>query len=366
MKEMNPASKLRLLSKYLILVILFCDNRFLRYGEVYLSIFPSIESSYLQMIDTFPSIEKWNLLQWLWRLLFVFLGLNVFRNNLFRPSMLMIGLLLIFSLSANNLLYNNNAFYAATLFVIIGLAPPKLSWKFIFIQVSILYLMTVLSKGDGWYTGDFFAVIIERQFFFRDFLPEQFVENYIQSWMLISISILTLIIEVLIGVLILFKSTRKYSAILALAFHLMLSVLLGKTFNVFMAIILGVNWIVLYDLSLQKVSINTVRKSALNGLINPLLMLLSRFHKHKFKWIEEPKAKFLKVEVKPQIIYENLRGFFAILRNTPQMVLLTPFVYLIFDAPYIFKVKPFVIVLIYSSILLFSIRISAFKKLKTI
>ena len=356
----SSAFKVKLLSQYLVLVIMLVDSRFLKYGDVFMSIFPSIEFYYLQCADTYSFIKDWNLTQWVWRFLFGFCALNIFRGKYVKPSMLAIGILIILAVSASNLLYNNNAFYSACLFIIIGLAPKKFVWRFIFIQVSIVYLMTVLSKGDGWYNGDFFATVFEKQFFFRRFLSADFLSTYIPNWSLIAISIITLIIEVLIGVLILFQKGRKYSAIIALFFHLLLAAIMGKTFNVFMAIILGVNWIILYPIGISELRINPNRYKTIYRLLKFIV------GKKRADVIKETDQSGLTVKVNEGITYRGIRAFFAILRNSPRVFLFTPFLFLLLTAPYLIKVRPFIVVAIFSSLLILSTSFKAFKGLKTI
>ena len=243
--------KIKLLAKFLVLTLLFCDGRLFEYGEIYTSVFPFIESFYIKLnIDSYL-FEDFSFDLWIWRIFYFLLSTFVLFEYRIRASCIGLGILLIYALGVNQVLYNNNTFYIASFFIVIGASPKTETWNLLYKQVALMYILTVLSKGDGWYNGDFLKALFQDHLFFSKYLDAQLIEEGIPPILLTGLSIFTLLLELSIAIFILFKNTRIYSAAIAILIHLTLCFFMGRMFSTFIAIIIGFNFNIFTNLQLK-------------------------------------------------------------------------------------------------------------------
>ncbi len=136
----------------------------------------------------------------------------------FRLALMVFGGILIFSIVSSMPIFSNSLLFAGVIIFLSGLCPDH---RYIFnIQVALLYLGAAINKlwDIDWWNGQFFHTLAT----YRHPMPlYELLQLYFENLRLAQIlGIFTMLTELALAVLFLFKSKTKLAVIIGLVFHI--------------------------------------------------------------------------------------------------------------------------------------------------
>lgn len=180
---------------------------------------------------------------------------------------LILGLVLIFVILSNRILYSTSLLFAACIFFLIGLYSNGKNWVFR-AQIALLYLGAGINKllDPDWINGQFFDNFSREIFEVKiyQYLAPFFSDLLIAKLMGISV----IIIELLLGILILFSKKRIFPFVVLIhLFHLFMLLFTNGDLSVSYFFIMGVSSLLCLPWKANSIEIAYNRNNPLQRLL---------------------------------------------------------------------------------------------------
>ncbi len=212
-----------LMCKLLFAMLLI--NSFYSYlGDPYLPFL-----SFLDSLRQFPG-----LLEYILKTTFIVSGSLLFLNIKVRTMAILLGTVIFVALMASRAIFRNHLFICACAFLLAGLTNKDKTPWFLYIQLSLVYLGAAVNKvlqldwWSGQYMHNWMVVAIENDFYssFANLFPDGLAAKLI-SWG-------SMLAEIVIGMLLLFRRKQAWALWLILVFHTFLFTITKERFGHFL------------------------------------------------------------------------------------------------------------------------------------
>ncbi len=267
-----------------LLFALLLLNGFYGYlGDPYLPFF-----DFLDYFRQFPGVFEYCL-----RAIFILSGGLLLLNIRTKTMALLLGAIILVALLASKSIFRNHLFICGCAFLLAGLTDKnKMPWL-LYIQLSLVYLGAATNKilqvdwWSGQYMHNWMAVTIENDFylFFANALPEGLTAKLI-SWG-------SMLAEIVIGILLLFRRKQALALWLILLFHTFLFTITKERFGHFLDDILIY---LLVFLNWPSTPIQSVYHAGRLKFARKLIQLLNWNRQIEWKIADINKGDWLKLE----------------------------------------------------------------------
>ncbi|MCK5443429.1 MAG: HTTM domain-containing protein [Maribacter sp.] len=186
---------------------------------------------FLPFLDNFHKFP--GVFEYFQKAIFAISGILLLLNFRVKSMAIVLGLCIILALLSSKPLFRNHLFICGCVFLLAGLSDKNKNPWLLYIQLSIVYLGAATNKllQLDWWTGQFMhnwlLIAIDSRFysFTSTFLPEMLLAKVI-SWV-------SMLVEIIIGVLLLFKKTHPLVIWLIILFHSMIFTMTSTRFGHF-------------------------------------------------------------------------------------------------------------------------------------
>jgi len=306
--DLDPG--LILMMKLLIISVSFLNPLFPYFGTIFVGIIPFFDTVLLGA-SQFSGISLGNLhfiIKCAWKILFFYFSICVFMNRHLRLSLLALSALILWAIFVNELIYRNSLFYAAAMFLIVGVSFQHTERKFLIAQMAIVYFLSALAKvlEVGWRDGSFMQIMI-RQFVYKgEFFLQKISYVLDIQLFLISISMLVIFIEFLLGIGLFFSKINRPLAVISFSFHSFLILITGESFVIFYYALL----ITLYSFIAipDEIKISLPDKSR----VREKLFALFKYFDFDQRWLMESPRRDSDKIFSLKIYEDQYKGFFAL------------------------------------------------------